>query len=57
MNLPGNMLYRGVWGSRWHMGCNYLITRTTTSSGLKKEDTGLTASERKELPTDTGYEK
>jgi len=24
-----NMLYQGTCGTRWHVGCNYLITRTT----------------------------
>lgn len=32
-----NMLYRGGCGNRWHMGCNYLVTRTTTSLGSQKK--------------------
>ena len=37
--LPCNMLYPGGRGSRWHMGCNYLLTRTTTSLDFKKKKT------------------
>jgi hypothetical protein len=37
--VPRNMLYPGGLGSRWHMGCNYLLTRTTTSLDFKKKKT------------------
>ena len=38
-NVRCNMLYPGGRGSRWHMGCNYLLTRTTTSLDFKKKKT------------------
>jgi hypothetical protein len=50
-----NMLYRGGCGTRWHVGCNYLFTRETSSGIQKKEDTGLQAFGGKVIAPDTGY--
>ena len=56
-----NMLYRGGFGTRWHVGCNYLFRGDNENNSFrdleKKEDTGLPVIDRKESPADTGYEK
>jgi hypothetical protein len=52
--LPRNMLYRGGFGTRWHVGCNYLITRTTRRD-FKKRRHGSGSVRRKEIAADTGY--